>query len=135
MITEYKRTKKGIGLYVLLEMDEVAKYSSADSKHIIDNLSFIIDKSLPFSKLLIMKWVARAIADFANEINTVVNHKQVCYIIKDIQIHAPNFREEILYCVCVQWISTFYQLDLPEIPVFFDEEKNTFIFPDWLRKP
>lgn len=122
--------KDGMGLAVFLEMEEVADFQIESNDILITELIYLrIDKITSIRPQFAIYWISSGIRDLAQLVYDQLKGNPVCFNVKQIGINYTAFQLETLYCAAQGWIGRHYNITIPEIEVYHDENRKRFIYP------
>lgn len=104
----------------------VKEFKSFDDELIISKVDNIY-LSLPNNQLM-SKEYKQFLIDGFRWVKDLINKKNIIVVINQFDINPSNFQIDGLFFSMAQWLSTYYEFNLPYYEVTFNSLKNKYQF-------
>lgn len=118
--------KTSWGIAIFYEIKEIVNFDKRDTN--IKEISPLV--FLKLNDIIIdetsLKFLKRGVESIIRYIETF----PVCFSLEKLQYNICDYQPEGMYYMFRKWFFEKHNMEIPAINVYYDKEKNKYIFPD-----
>jgi hypothetical protein len=125
---KYSILKSSWGIVVIIDIVEIIDPSLQDNDIQISHevyLRISPDVKTPQSYI---NYLSAGLRYLTPQIISKIGNRTVCFDVKSLDFANADFQEEALYCAIQGWVGKYYGISIPEVDVYYDEQKNKYVY-------
>jgi hypothetical protein len=136
MLYKYILLKSNWGIVIFIELEQLLNPQILNTDILIcDKMYLRLGIELRFIKQSNIEfWLSNGIKDLKELIYPILKDSIVCYNIKLLDFNYAHFQEEGLYYAIQELLAKHYNIVIPPNDIYFDKDKNMYIFPHLRRR-